>query len=33
MIYFDTIDIFEGIDINRQANKKSAISVTIDIFL
>ena len=33
MIYFDTIDISEGIDINRQANKKSAIFVTIDIFL
>ena len=32
MIYYDRIDVSEGIDVIRQANEKSAILVTIGIF-
>ena len=32
MLYYDRIDISEGIDLIRQANQKSTIFVTIGIF-
>ena len=32
MLYYDRIDVSEGIDVNKQANQKSAIFVTIIIF-
>ena len=32
MLYFDRLDISEGTDINKQANQKSEIFVTIGIF-
>ena len=32
MLYYDGIDVFEGIDFNKTANQKSVIFVTIGIF-
>ena len=32
MLYFDRIDIFQGIDVNKKLNQKSGISVTNGIF-
>ena len=32
MLYYDRIEVFEGIDVNKQANQRSAIFATIGIF-
>ena len=32
MLYYDRIDVFEGIDVNRQVHQKSVFSAAIVIF-
>ena len=32
MLYYDTIDVSEGIDVIRQANQKNAVFLTISSF-